>query len=542
MNDFMNVWPQEVYEGLAEITIGNKKVYTYKDMPASLYHILRNTTQKYPDRIGFVDNDGKEYSYQDFMGLVDEFAGYLREVRGIHRGCHVGMLLGNGIEFCVTYLALCKLGALVVPLPGKYQRPELLQLVDKADITFLICENKYADWFMDFSEIQVIVCEDEEGEYGFSHVLKEYKMQKIEEPAGRLEDPVILMFTSGTTSMSKGVLLKNYHMIHSVEVYKRILRLTEKDKSIVATPMYHITGLVCILALFLDIGGTLYLFKKVDPDRILKCMVENQITFYHASPTVFTLLLEKRKDYPHISSVRSFACGSGNMSPKNILCLHEWMPGAKFHTVFGMTETSGAGTIFPEGAADSPYIGSSGLPMPNLKVQIWDKQGIPMNRGEIGEVCLKGSFVLEQYYKQETNSITEDGWLRTGDLGYLNEDGYLYIVDRIKDMINRGGEKICSYDVENELSRLPGVLEAAVVALPDEKYMEVPGAMLRVQEDFPWNGDEIRDILKERMARYKIPVYYLFVDEIPKTCNGKVDKREIRKRVRESWMAAGGRL
>ena len=96
--------------------------------------------------------------------------------------------------------------------------------------------------------------------------------------------------------------------------------------------------------------------------------------------------------------------------------------------------------------------------------------------------------------------------------------------------------------MENELSRLPGVLEAAVVALPDEKYMEVPGAMLRVQEDFPWNGDEIRDILKERMARYKIPVYYLFVDEIPKTCNGKVDKREIRKRVRESWMAAGGRL
>ena len=535
MKDLNHVWPEEVYAGLEETVIGGRKVCTYKGMPDSLYHALQRTAERCPDRSALVDDDGSTYSYREFQKMVDLFADYLYEVKKVRKGCHVGMLLGNRIEFCVAYLALCRLGAVVVSLPGKYQKPELLLLVEKADLFALICEKKYAEWFSGYRQIDVVVCAEDCRQYGFADVLKGYTAKEMMAPVGRPEDPVILMFTSGTTSMSKGVLLKNYNVMQSVEAYQKVLQVTENDRSLVATPMYHITGLVCILALFLKIGGTLYLQKKVDPDRMLRCMIINKITFYHASPTVFSLLLDKRAEYPEVPDLRSFACGSGNMTPENIRRLHEWMPQAQFHTVFGMTETSGAGTIFPGGAADSPYIGSSGIPMPDLRVEIRNEEGTELKTGEVGEICLKGSFVLERYYNYETDAVTEDGWLKTGDLGYLNEAGYLYVVDRKKDMINRGGEKICSYDVENELSHLPGVMEAAVVAVPDEKYMEVPAAMLRIEKDSGWNGSRIQEALKSRMARYKIPVVYAFVDEIPKTCNGKVDKRTIRKQMEEQY-------
>ena len=520
-------WPDEVYEGLDYVRIGEKTVYTYKNMPETLYTALAETARKYPDRTALVDPDGKEYTFSEYLALVDGFAGYLRFKKKIMKGDHVGVVLGNGIEFAVTYLEIVKLGAVFVSLPGKCKKPELLSLAEKADLTFLICEEKRADWFAGIE--QKLIVNTEQKDYGLEDLRCDWPILPCE---GRSKDPVILMFTSGTTSLSKGVLLKNYNVMHSVEAYIRTLKLTENDSTIIATPMYHITGLVCLLAVFLTTGGKVYLHRKVDADAILSCMVENSITFYHAAPTVFTMLLEHRGEYPHIPSVKGFAAGSSNMAPEKIINLHCWMPQAKFHTVYGMTETSGAGTIFPGGAADSAYLGSSGIPMPDLKVRILDEEEQDVPVGEIGEVCLKGGFVLEDYYKYTgPSAFTADGWLKTGDIGRLNEDGYLYIVDRKKDMINRGGEKICSFDVENEIQRIEGVIDVAVVPVPDDKYVELPGAMIRLKEGYHYKAEEMRELLKKRLAKYKIPVYYKFVNEIPVTKNGKIDKREIQKQM-----------
>ena len=166
--------------------------------------------------------------------------------------------------------------------------------------------------------------------------------------------------------------------------------------------------------------------------------------------------------------------------------------------------------------------------MPDLEVRIMSDEEKELGAGQIGEICLKGSFVLDEYYKQETDLFTEDGWLKTGDLGYTNEAGYLYVVDRKKDMINRGGEKICSFDIENVLHEIQGIAEAAVVGVPDKKYMEVPAALVRLENGAELSADEIKEILKEKIAKFKIPVYIEFTNEIPKTHNGKIDKRVIR--------------
>ena len=166
--------------------------------------------------------------------------------------------------------------------------------------------------------------------------------------------------------------------------------------------------------------------------------------------------------------------------------------------------------------------------MPDLQVKIVDDNGAELRENEIGEICLRGSFVLDEYYHQKTDLISEDGWLKTGDLGCYNQDGYLYVVDRKKDMINRGGEKICSFDIENVIHTLPAVAEAAVVGVPDEKYMEVPAAMIRLEQGADASEADIKEMLKDRIARFKIPEHVVFVDEIPKTHNGKIDKRVIK--------------
>ena len=171
--------------------------------------------------------------------------------------------------------------------------------------------------------------------------------------------------------------------------------------------------------------------------------------------------------------------------------------------------------------------------MPNMEVKIVDEDGKELQNGEVGEVCVRAGFVLEAYYKLETDSISEDGWLKTGDMGYCNDAGYLYIVDRKKDMINRGGEKICSFDIENELQQMPEIMEAAVVGIPDKKYIEIPVAAVRVKAGSDYTEESIKEYLRGRIAKFKVPESILFVTEIPKTVNGKVDKKTLRKNIME---------
>lgn len=208
--------------------------------------------------------------------------------------------------------------------------------------------------------------------------------------------------------------------------------------------------------------------------------------------------------------------------------LHNWLPNCEFRTIYGLTETTSPATVFPIDANESPYIGSSGIPIPGLSFKILDNEGKEVPPGTEGTVWVKGSNITECYYKMETEAI-QDHWLDTGDIGYFNESGYIYIVDRRKDMINRGGEKICSFDVENEILNITGVEDAAVVGIPDELYGEVPVAVVKLGKDSLLTEVEIRKILKNKIAGFKIPQKIIKVDSIPVTENMKTDKKYIRQ-------------
>lgn len=504
---------------------------TYAGLADNLYEALCTSAGKAPSKTCLVDDDGTCVTFAEFLEMVDQFADYLHAAQGIGKGKHVALMLYNSREFCVAFLATMKLGGVTLPLPSKYRQAEILSLLSKSDPDLVICDVQFSAWMEPVREagVPVLISDGTAGRYGYEHILQQAAPRCPHVDADvHAADPAILMFTSGTTSMSKGVVLTNFNIMHAVETYRLLLGITPEDKCLIPVPIYHVTGMIALMSLFLYVGGTTYLHRIFHAERVLQCILDNQITFFHASPTVFSMLLLQKENYPSLPSLREVACGSSNMPKDRILEVHRWLPKTKFRTVFGMTETSSPGTIFPGDAALSPYIGSAGMPVPGTVYRIVDEAGAELEPGQVGEIQLKGSVVLREYYKLKTPALDAEGWLSTGDMGYFTADGYVFFMDRKKDMINRGGEKICSYDVENELYQLPQVDEAAVVGIPDEIYGEVAAAAIKLRAGESVTATQIQAWLRGRMAKYKVPTRILFLDQLPVTPNGKIDKRTIR--------------
>lgn len=536
------LWDFEVSKDLYEKTLSdNTVIETYKALPQNLYEALEQSANRVPNAPAITDNYGRTYSYKEYLSCCDELAAYLYFEKGIRSGSHVGLMMYNCFEFCVAFVALGRLGAVTVPLPSKFKKAEVLPLAKRAEIEALICDADYEAWFTDICPAEKkIVVKDIESGYGYRACYEQWQklrknadMEKLKDiSGGDSEAAAIIMFTSGTTSQSKGVVLRNYNIMHAIEVYRRTLKITEKDISAIATPIYHVTGLIALLGLFIYTGARLYIHKFFDAERIVREAREEGFTFIHASPTVFNLLIQAGEKTPEIESLVSFACGSSNMPKEKLTRLHKWLPNSKFHTVYGLTETSSPATVFPEDAASSRLIGSSGIPVPGTRFKIVDDDRNELKNGEVGEIAVSGTVVVKNYYKQTDKSL-EDGWLYTGDLGYFTEENYLYVVDRKKNMINRGGEKIWCYDVENEISSIAGVSDCAVVGIPDELYGEVAAAIVVPETGTSVLAESIQNYLKNRMAKYKIPVKIRLVDEVPQTPNGKTDKIKIKKMLME---------
>lgn len=534
MDESKSQWDSSVLYNMEWRHLSSRDIYTYCDSLESLYDSVKRTCESYSEKLALIDNNKRSVTYKEFLDLVDRFALYLKWVMGIQKGSHIGVMLYNSIDYCAIFLALNKIGAVLVPLPSKFKPEEIKTLAGIAEIDVIICEPVFDEWFSQetFKETKIIL-ETGNPESDLCAYLEKQRekidsVNQLMEIQRSCEDEALLMFTSGTTSNRKGVMLKNYNIMHAVESYRRILNLTPEDISLLATPIYHITGLVAVVGLFLHTGGTLYLHKYFDAGKVLDSIRNQHITFLHASPTVFFLMLREAEGIPIISDLKTFACGSSNMPAEKIRQMKNIFPGSSFRTVYGLTETTSPATIFPEDAGSSEYIGSSGIPIPGVYCEIRDDDGNKVPDGDTGEIYLSGATILDHYYNMSTQTL-EKGWLATGDIGYKNSEGYIFIVDRKKDMINRGGEKICSFDVENVLHQLEGIDEAAVVGIPDEIYGEVAAAIIKILPGYHLTKEDIQNKLIGKIAKYKIPVDIRFVESIPLTKNNKVDKKMIRQ-------------
>lgn len=505
----------------------------YRHRPPSLWALVEESAARVPEKQAL----GDPVRTVTFASLRDEVAmaaAYLAGL-GVRRGERVALLLSGGVHFAVAFLAVVRLGAIAVPLNVKLTPVELGHIVGHSGATWILGEGAVAANLGD-------------ADLGSLGTLRHLQVDPLDLPwlrpgaaAAPLgappgeDDLALLIYTSGTTGRPKGVRLSHANLIQSVMSYAHTLGLTADDSTLIVVPLFYVTGLVAQLLLFLYLGGTTIIQPRFEPDAAVRLLHAHRITFFHAVATVFIKLTEAgSRSGIKLEHLRLACCGGGPVTPAVIAALKRWLPGLDFRPVYGLTETSSPATISPHDGLSRPEKPrSAGRPIPVVDCLVADDDGKQLPPGETGELLVRGAVVVDGYWEDEETSKMAfgGGWFRTGDLAKYDEDGYVYIVDRKKDLINRGGEKVSGSEVEAVLAEFPGVREVAVVAAPHPVYGETPAAFVVVDEPRLFEPEALLAFARSRLARFKVPTQVDIVDELPRSAYGKVLKGVLRERL-----------
>ncbi|WP_460062918.1 acyl-CoA synthetase [Streptomyces sp. YKOK-I1] len=494
------------------------------------YHL----TQR-PDAVA-VTQDDVRLTVRRFHERVEQLAVGLTDL-GVGRGDVVGLLLYNRPEFLELVYAANRIGAVFLPLNYRLSEEEWAYILGHAQAKVIVTEAEFvrpaeriAAKVADLEHRVLVGDGPAPGWTGYESLLDGNEGKHFAPVDVGPDDLQRLMYTSGTTSRPKGVRItygnleaKNLaHIVH--------FGLTAADITLVCGPLYHVGGLDMPALGVLYAGGGVVLQRKFDPEGALRAIQEHGVTNVWLAPAMVNAVLEvpDREKYD-TSSVR-FILGGGEKTPEPVLRrIMNAFPNAWFADAYGLTETVSGDTFLDREHALSK-LGSVGRPVPHTRVRIVDDCGDEVPAGELGEITLRGPKVFAGYWRDEkaTAAALRDGWFHTGDIGHVDEDGFLYIDDRKKDMIVSGGENIATPEVERVLYEHPAVLEAAVVGLTHPRWGEVPRAFVVFRPHTNADAEELREFCRARLAKFKVPVRFDVVDELPRTPSGKVLKRTLR--------------
>lgn len=493
----------------------------------SLYYSLEYAAKKWPNNTAIaVDNN--RITYREFLKNVSSAASILQFKYGLKKDDKIILSVGNEYSFCEVFYAAMSLGIVVIPVSTKLTPDEMTLLLQKITPSWILCHDNHVD---KFSSASPLVSE--------LVTLSEWQaFDKENTPSPSLPeikpiDTAVIMFTSGTTGSPKGAIISHGNILHGISCYQSEFCLTEKDRTILAVPICHVTGLIAILGLFIHIGGTIYLQRKFSAHNILSCIEKESITFMHGSPTVFILLcseLNESKTTYQLTSLNKVVCGGGHLNAGTIESINYHFNNAHIHPVYGLSETSSPASIFSEDITGHRKHGSSGKAIRDVSFRITNSNSQLLPKNQVGELWVKGPVVINSYWNnpKENQTCFKDGWFNTGDLAYIDDDDYLFIQGRSKDMINRGGEKIYSLEVENILSTYPGVIDVALVPIPSDIYGEEPLAFVVADPNELITSTELISWAYGKLSKYKVPKKIIFMEELPRTHNGKISKIELK--------------
>jgi long-chain acyl-CoA synthetase len=494
---------------------------------------------------------------------LDEFSDGLASgllANGFQPGDRLAVYLQNVPQFVIAMVATWKAGGVMVSVNPMSRSRELSHLLKDSGATVLVSlETLYDEvarevladtdvrLVLTTSELEYQTRDDErlfagvtrhrpEGTTGFAELIDEHRGQAPPPVQLGLDDVAFLTYTSGTTGVPKGAMNTHRNVVFTAQVYRDWMGLGAGGSILGVAPLFHITGLIGHIALSLLVPMPLVLAYRFEPQVVLDAMREHRPTFTIGAITALNALLQApgfRED--DFSSFEVVYSGGAAISPTAEQAFRA-ATGKQVHNAYGLTETTSPMTVTPLGAPSpvDPVSGalSVGVPAPNTIVRIMDDDGTDLPLGEIGEIVAEGPQVVAGYWgkPEETAANLPGGALRSGDVGYMNPEGWVFIVDRKKDMINASGYKVWPREVEDVLAEHPAVRESAVVGVPDDKRGETVKAFVSTKAGTTVTAEELIAHCKERMAAYKYPRTVVLLDELPKTVTGKILRRELRGR------------
>lgn len=503
----------------------------------NLYQSLQRSAEAHSEHIALYF-EGHKYSYAQFHQQVKYSINCLQSGFQLQKNDVIVLAFGNRPEFCSLFYAAMALGIIVVPMSTKLKADDSLNVLNSVQAKVVFFDPAYQPWLAgnnDENSKQPCVSLAD-WQFAIRNISHSVQQQPLSIAEVGPNDIAAIMYTSGTTGTPKGAAISHGNILHAIGAYADVLQLTSKDSTLIPIPICHITGLSALLCLFIDIGGTIHLQNRFHADEILDTIRLQKITFLHGSPTVFILLTQEAERQRHpdgYPSLRMIACGAGHLNVGLINKLTDIFPQAEIRPIYGLTETTSPASIFPSDVRGSHKIGSSGLPIPGLEFEVRDDNQQPLPTGETGHLWLKGPVVIKEYWQnpKANQQAFNNEWFYTGDIASVDRDNYVFIKDRSKDMINRGGEKIYSIEIENLISSYPGIKDIAIVPKRSEIYGEEAVAFIVANQDSPLISDNIVNWLTDKVAKFKIPSTIIFVSELPKNANGKTDKNILRNKV-----------
>lgn len=455
--------------------------------------------------------------------------------QGIKKGDKVAIYLPNCPQYVYSYLACFSLGAVGVPLDFMLKSDELISCLEHSEAKILIA-NVQND--VSFEQLQkavptlktIVLCK---GELELDCVVYYENMiagagSDLPEVRINDSDPALIMYTSGTTGKPKGILLNYKHLEVSPKAMEYFVDLTDKDIKLAAIPLSHIGGFI-YLQNCIHFGITVVFMERFNPYEFLENIAKYKITCFHIVPAMYTAILTlKQIDKFDLSSLRWVVVFGAPSSPEIMNRFHQYCPNAKLLNGWGMTETCPPNTVTP---FDSSNIASVGKPAPHCEIKIFDENDRERPAGEVGEIVIRGEVVMEGYYKdpQATNAVKRNGWLYTGDLGRFDNEGFLYIVGRKKEMIKVGGQIVYAPEVETALYKHEAVAEAAVVGIADSLRGEAVKAFVVLREGTNTTAEDLRYFAREHLAHFKVPQSIEIRPGLPKNRTGKIDKELLKQ-------------
>ena len=501
----------------------------------TVYGLLKRTAENYGEKEAIYDLKNR-FSYLNLKKDVDNLASCLKE-KGVKKGERIAVALPNWYETAVIFFAVAKLGAILVPFNPKYKKFEVEFILKNSEPKILFASEEF-EKSIGFKEAHILVPEiitvkcKLDGFLSYEDLLIN-NVPVAEEEIDTKNDIFCILYTSGTTGIPKGVMITHRSVVQSANTMKNGLKCTEKDVFVIAAPFFHIFGMAINLFCAITSGARMVLQEKYHPEQLLQLIEKEKITIKQGVPTMFIKVLEVENfDQYDISSLRAGIVGASSISAEKMKEIRDRM-NINLCQSYGVTETVSV-TLTPYDADESKICETVGKAIPGVELKIVNDQRKALPNGAVGEIAIKGFGTMKGYYKlpdQTAEVLDEDGWFFTGDLGSLNEEGYLTIVGRKKELIIRGGFNIYPQEIEGILMRHKKIAEAAVVGLPDEKLGEIVCAVIRLKEGLNSTEEEIKDFLKENLALYKLPSKVIFTNDFPVTASGKIQKLKLRNQL-----------